>query len=275
MRWQGFSLVEILVAIMILGVGLVMIAGAFPVGLAAHEASMDETIAALLAQSAVSAVRMYRTIDAERAFDAPNDWPYFADKHGQVAVCECFNASGGVHYLFDPSVAGHSGGRVADMLGGATINDWISESDRVYRPDPRYAYQIFYQRMAEPHANAAPGSDTRMFQVIVLVQKSQIGSKGPFAERFPPPSGQLTVSSVSAGDRTVTLPAGSPVEAGAALIDLATGDVYDAVEVTDKSGGRVVLVDRAPSSGLSGRDVCAVRNVVGVFTSIVSKALPG
>lgn len=269
---SGFSLVEIMVAVMILGLGLVMVAGAFPVGLAAHEASMDETIAALLAQSAVSSVRMNRTIDAERAFETTSDWSYFADNHGQIAVCECFNPSAGVHYLFDSSVAGHSGGRAADMLGGSNINNWISRSDRVYRPDPRYAYQVFYQRMADPFDNGAPNSGTRTFQAIVLVQKSQLGTTGTFDERFPPPSGRLTVSSVSGS--TVRLSAGAPVERDSALIDLTTGDVYTVVGVTSESSGLDVLVDRGASSSLGGRDVRAVRNVVGVFTSAVSKMLP-
>jgi prepilin-type N-terminal cleavage/methylation domain-containing protein len=269
----GFSLVEILIAVMILGIGLVMIAGAFPVGLQYYGESNDKTIAALLAHSAVAAVKMYRTPDAETAFTASTDWTYFADAKGQLAVCECFNASAGVKYLFDPSVPGHSGGLLESMLGGADINDWLPQSERVYRPDPQYACQLFYQRMSEPDHGGAPGSATRMFQVFVLVQKSPAGRTGTYDQRFPPPSAPLAVGGVNATAQTFTLDASAAVAEGAAVIDLSTGDVYSVIEVTVAGGVKTVRVARSPA-GLSGHSIRVVPNVVGVFTSVVSKTLP-
>ena len=54
MRAKGFSLVEILIAIGILGVGLAMVAIAFPLGLQQSKRTVDASRAALAAQSIAS-----------------------------------------------------------------------------------------------------------------------------------------------------------------------------------------------------------------------------
>src|SRR4051812_13587494 len=52
-RRRGFSFIEILFAVMILGIGFIMIAGIFPVAISQTAATQDETIAATLGRNGI------------------------------------------------------------------------------------------------------------------------------------------------------------------------------------------------------------------------------
>lgn len=55
-RARGFSFTELLFAVMIMGIGFIMIAAIFPVGLAQSKSNLDETQASTIARAAVAAV---------------------------------------------------------------------------------------------------------------------------------------------------------------------------------------------------------------------------
>ncbi|MDB5296993.1 MAG: hypothetical protein JWO31_2976 [Phycisphaerales bacterium] len=55
---RGFSFVEILFAVMILGIGFIMIAGIFPVAISQTALTQEETVAAATARGAVAAYRV-------------------------------------------------------------------------------------------------------------------------------------------------------------------------------------------------------------------------
>src|SRR4051812_45135556 len=52
-RRGGFSFVEVLFAVMILGIGFILIAGVFPVAIAQTQSNGDETVGAAAARNAV------------------------------------------------------------------------------------------------------------------------------------------------------------------------------------------------------------------------------
>lgn len=283
---RGFSLVEIMVAVMILGIGLVMAASAFPVGLRYSEESEDRTIAAMLAHSAVSAVKTQRTIDAWE--DSLREC--WACNKGHVSIVECFSGSAGVKCLFEycqTNAGGHTtyywpgdedgDGYLADMLdGGATTNDWLPTSERVYGPDPRYGYQVFYQRMADPDSTSAPDSSARTFQLLVLVQKSPCGNVGSFSDKFPPPEkvAATSVWGVSPAKNTFKISGYIAIYEGARVINIANGNVYRVVDVDLVAGEKEVTISRTPSVSLGQDGLWVVNHVVGTFASLASKTLP-
>ena len=58
-RQHGFSIAEILIAVGILSLALVMIAGVFPVGIHFTQVSIDKTNAAIIANEAFAKIRLY------------------------------------------------------------------------------------------------------------------------------------------------------------------------------------------------------------------------
>lgn len=56
-RHQGFTLVELIIAILVLGMGLVMIAAVFPAGIAQQQFSNDDVLGRVVADHALSVIR--------------------------------------------------------------------------------------------------------------------------------------------------------------------------------------------------------------------------
>lgn len=56
-RGAGFSLMEVLLAVMILGIGLIMVAAVFPVGATWTRQNAEETVAGIVARNAVSIIQ--------------------------------------------------------------------------------------------------------------------------------------------------------------------------------------------------------------------------
>lgn len=57
LRYRGMNFIEILFAVMILGIGFIMVAAIFPVAIQQSKANTDETTAARIAQSALATMR--------------------------------------------------------------------------------------------------------------------------------------------------------------------------------------------------------------------------
>src|SRR4051794_29305837 len=53
-RRRGFSFVEVLFAVMILGIGFILIAGVFPVAIAQTQSNGEETVGAAIGRNAVA-----------------------------------------------------------------------------------------------------------------------------------------------------------------------------------------------------------------------------
>ena len=114
---SGFTFVEVLFAVMILGIGFIMIAGIFPVAINQTQLNGDETVGAALARNGVHYLEQlpYSQIN-------PPTGPLAAD--GQV-------------HPFD--------GTLLAQVGGNLISP----------EDPRYAWVPFYRRGVDPYGQPA------------------------------------------------------------------------------------------------------------------------
>jgi type II secretory pathway pseudopilin PulG len=107
MRARGFSFTELLFAVMILGIGFIMIAAIFPVGLSQSKSNFDETQAASVARGAVAVL-------AQMATDA--DFP-------------------------------STGGIVTPVQASPTANRTLmAQSNMINAADQRYAWVALYSR---------------------------------------------------------------------------------------------------------------------------------
>ncbi len=79
---RAFSLVEVLLAIIILGIGVISIAALFPAGIAQQRLAADDLMGPIVADHAISIIRS--KVDQEDFgsfgdFDDPENWPAFPD----------------------------------------------------------------------------------------------------------------------------------------------------------------------------------------------------
>ena len=128
---RGFSFVEILFAVMILGIGFILIAGIFPVAINQTQANGDETIAATTARSAAAIIA-----------NLPNTAAYMAPVAGTTPILRAFGPTGTAN---EPLLWAE--------LNGAQV---LSE-------DPRYGWVGFYYCGVDAYGNPA---DTAQITVI-------------------------------------------------------------------------------------------------------------
>jgi prepilin-type N-terminal cleavage/methylation domain-containing protein len=150
-RRSGFTFTEVMFAVIILGVGFVMIAAILPVAIQQSKANVDEATAAAIAQSAVSAIT-----------NCPTNVPAGAPPGTVIATPSA---------LFPPTATAAGKGRVyffgETSTGGDAINPGIAAGlaatppryyfqpdeqinaligSMIFKTDPRFAWIGFYQR---------------------------------------------------------------------------------------------------------------------------------
>ena len=118
---RGFSFVEILFAVMILGIGFIMIAGIFPVAINQTQSNGDETIAATTARQGAAIIASMPNTAALMVSDGT------VHRFGPSGLTASVS---GVGTSSDPDMA------LWNQLNGAQV---LSE-------DPRYAWVPFYCR---------------------------------------------------------------------------------------------------------------------------------
>ena len=169
---RGFSFVELMFAVMILGVGLIMTAGMFPVAISQVHASTDETVSAAIAWNAFNLMQEM-LVDDELPPMAWHDGPgivrSFRDPQAPGtpglpvnALPEKYQINGGVRF----------GSNRPTAVPGDRLWQRVS-ANMIVCDDPRYAWVGFFQRSLaanegywRPHAN-----------VIVVVARAQDGSQ--------------------------------------------------------------------------------------------------
>ena len=85
-RWRGFSLIEVLLSVFILGIGVISIAALFPAGIAQQRQSVDDITGPIVAQNALAILRTklrpadFGTFEEFGAgpplFTIDGDWPW-------------------------------------------------------------------------------------------------------------------------------------------------------------------------------------------------------
>ena len=163
---RGFTFTEVLFAVILLGIGFIMLAGMFPVAIQQTAQTQQETVGASLAVAAVKQMSQAITQDAmpptggpisggvlppmvlpfrERFWDAPGDFPDSMRRTIDTASGNFANQ------LYNPL--------------------WkLIRGDVIFSEDPRYAFVPFYQR--------APGQNVA--RIIVIALQSRMADQYEF-----------------------------------------------------------------------------------------------
>ncbi|MHC4826969.1 MAG: type IV pilus modification PilV family protein [Planctomycetota bacterium] len=207
---RAFSLTEVLLAIFILGIGVIAVAALFPAGIAQQRQSVDDVIGPIVANNALSVLRLKLEPDDFGSFEefgvtAPmftveGDWGWLRPGINRYGWYEVFSDTVGVDQL--ASEFGTSGYPGADpVLIGIPYNmtKWpahpgkpprifITQGERFYpiapdtaftdpntpRPRPQYVWDCMFRRFQGK------------LLVAIFVYRVQLVGGGTFTYRVPP-----------------------------------------------------------------------------------------
>jgi len=147
---RGFSFAEVMFAVVILGIGFIMVAAIFPVAIQQTQMTGEENIAAALARQAASSISQLPS-----TLTNPIQSPVYYPNPNPVLVPPTLPVIVSKEFLFPPTVKNYVPGN--DPSGNAVAppaivvpllgNRWDMVKSNVILPsDPRYAYVAFYKR---------------------------------------------------------------------------------------------------------------------------------
>lgn len=180
-RRSGFTLVEILIALIVLMVGLVGILALFPVGLHASQAAIEESVAAVLADSVRSSI--VRSVDM--AGPSPPSVPYHHDGVPTgfafdlpvvpgMANARWIPGKPGAGAAAPPYVlsVGRDNGRPTDLpaLAVADAEDGAMVAAGEPNPYDQYAFKF--------HVDKAGGTLPNLYESMIYVFRRYDGAKG-------------------------------------------------------------------------------------------------
>lgn len=122
---RGFTFLEILFAVIVMGVGMIMVAGIFPVAIKQTRDNVEDTMGTIVAQDAIKLLQNVSFVDIDTSGNLTRDLlrPAAQAPLGQSVV-----------YPFDPSPS------APDPLWNRVRGDVIVQND------PRYAWVGFFRR---------------------------------------------------------------------------------------------------------------------------------
>jgi Tfp pilus assembly protein PilV len=141
LRHSAFSFVEVLFAVIILGVGFIMIAAVFPVAIRQTKSTVDETTGAILARGAANLIDQISYYDPSN----PN--------------MQYMPATAGAVVSFSPAAAATTNAAWQAIRGNVILSQ-----------DPRYAFIPFYRRNG---VVATPSTWDPNAQVFVICVQAQ------------------------------------------------------------------------------------------------------
>ena len=218
---NGFSLTECLLAIGTLAVGMLFIAGVFPVGIHFTTVATERTIAAVVADEAFAKIRLYGVAD----FNSP-PWPL----PNPVASC------------LDFSIV---------SFGAVNPYEFAYPSDPNMDISRKQYYWSALCRLTEPYSG--PTDPRRLVQVTVFVCR-KVGSGSTYqgwAINWPVP---VPVGvSVGHGPDTLQIEPGKVafINDGYTIVDNQTGRIYRVLE-RDADAPNTIILDRPWRGGPAG-----------------------
>lgn len=221
---DGFSLTECLLAVGIIAVGMLFIAGVFPVGIHFTTIASERTIAAVVADEAFAKIRLYALGDPNNPFDDID------------------------FSKLDPN-------RLTDYAQSVSINP----IEFAYPSDPnmdilrKQYYWSALCRLTEPYSG--PADPRRLVQVTVFVCR-KVGSgtmyQGLPGDR-PVPEPVVVDIPVVPGPDTLQIEPGKEayINDGYTIVDNQTGQIYRVLE-RDADVPNTIILDRPWLGGLPG-----------------------
>jgi hypothetical protein len=195
---RGFSFVEILFAVMILGIGFIMIAGIFPVAISQTQSNGDETIAATTARQAAAII-------------------------GSMPNTSALMVSDGTVHRFGP------GTPVASITGVGTTGDpdqalWRElNGSQVLSEDPRYAWVPFYCRRNDAYGLPGDWAQITIFGVRVRNHAAYVPSMAAGGDLALSGTGPTATATLIGTPVTVKISTSSTALNGADQITFVTG----------------------------------------------------
>lgn len=176
----AFTFTEIMFAVIILGLGFIMIAAIFPVAIKQGQSSAEETIGISEAQRVITSVSSRATKDlfppTSWDYDAPGGiYPWDPSGGAFVALGEAYKDARGTKSWMvrtAPAFAANNTGTAAMTASEiAAANQWAKfRGDLLSRVDPRYGVAIAYSRTGKIRYNsAAPPLEVGESDVVKVV----------------------------------------------------------------------------------------------------------
>jgi hypothetical protein len=149
----AYSFPEVLFAVVVLGIGFIMIAGIFPVAISQSKATLDETVAAAVARGAVNALA--------RIGD---------DQHIQIVGQPLLKV---IMPETHPTVGPGAGLTIGDVMPFDTEDGWNAvRGSQIFAQDPRYAFVPLYRR--DGNTTISPpvqlAGSAQIFVIIVQIR---------------------------------------------------------------------------------------------------------
>jgi len=151
-RRAGFSLIELLMAIFILGIGIISIASLFPAGIAQQRGAMDDQVGPLVARNAMSLLRSRIPTDAFGYIETPNsvspwdirsgDFPWLRPSVVTTTASDGSGPGLGSIDIFD-AMDDHSDFSSITTVGEKDSGDaWVLNALTTYGGIPYYQHQL-------------------------------------------------------------------------------------------------------------------------------------
>lgn len=190
---RGFTLTEVMFAVILLGIGFIMVAAMFPVALRQTKLSLDETIAAQLGRSALGAIEVMASDNLSVRYD-PLDrsaTPALVSDAGTGKYSTLLPTDGNVE-VFHGALANTYQLPTSGAVGLQETRTWESfKGVSILKSDPRYAWTMVYRRDGNP-ANP-PSTWGDIAQVYIFLMER---AEPPFAGT-PPVAAPATASDVA------------------------------------------------------------------------------
>jgi prepilin-type N-terminal cleavage/methylation domain-containing protein len=226
---RGFTFTEVLFAVMILGIGFIMIAGVFPVAISQTASSQEETVGASAARSAVAAY---------------GSMPY---------LTQIVQNDGMARRLTDDDVT------VTTAGGPVTLKPWsLVKGNQILPDEPRFGWVALIKREAADARGQAP-STAQLIVIPVQVRgqsnftnndRKQTGSGASAEANLMPYEVQVAMTDQGNNPDQCTV-TGTFAEAAApgAVIILSNGKTYRLGELVD---GSTTNYQMLPGNDLNG-----------------------
>ncbi len=227
-RRRGFSFAEVLFAVVVLGIGFIMVAAIFPVAIQQSKATQDETAAAAAARAAVAELQQL-SYDSRTSPPLPK-WPIILGPTGVT-----------------PSV----------VTGIDTADGWNQlRGTLIFKDDPRYAFVPLYRRYGTPAA--LPGADwsgtAQIYVIAVQCKGANRPALGTIPARTEPVFDVYDIAGATAGAQFAFTNASnlSPHQVQIKMTDNYKGGGTDIIEVNKQLKNTAGATENHPDAVADG-----------------------